>query len=188
MFMFHGDPPRAEMAAALPGLAGVGFRLAGRALLRDYPYQEAYLLPLARQFREALTLPLILLGGISSLASIQRTMAEGFDFVAMDRALLREPDLVARLAAGCAPDSPAGAHHEVGQLPVRARPDLLRQVRAAGREHARDLWPHHDRGMPADDEVEAARPERQPAGVRGPHACAPPGREGALRQRGVRRP
>ncbi len=100
MFMFRGDPPRAEMAAALPGLAGVGFRLAGRALLRDYPYQEAYLLPLARQFRSALTLPLILLGGISSIGTIQLAMAEGFDFVAMGRALLREPDLVARLAAG----------------------------------------------------------------------------------------
>jgi 2,4-dienoyl-CoA reductase-like NADH-dependent reductase (Old Yellow Enzyme family) len=100
MFMFRGDPPRTEMAAALPGLAGVGFRLAGRALLRDYPYQEAYLLPLARQFRSALTLPLILLGGISSIATIQLAMAEGFDFVAMGRALLREPDLVARLAAG----------------------------------------------------------------------------------------
>jgi 2,4-dienoyl-CoA reductase-like NADH-dependent reductase (Old Yellow Enzyme family) len=100
MFMFRGDPPRAEMAAALRGFAGVGFRLAGRALLRDYPYEEAYLLPLACQFRSALTLPLILLGGVSSLASIQQAMAEGFDFVAMGRALLREPDLVARLAAG----------------------------------------------------------------------------------------
>ena len=100
MFMFRGDPPRAEMAAALPGVAGVGFRLAGRALLRSYPYQEAYLLPLARQFRAALSLPLILLGGISSLAAIRQAMAEGFDFVAMCRALLREPDLVAWLAAG----------------------------------------------------------------------------------------
>ena len=100
MYMFRGAPPRAEMAAALPGVAGVGFRLAGRALLRDYPYQEAYLLPLARQFREALTLPLVLLGGISSLAAIRQAFAEGFDFVAMGRALLREPDLVARLAAG----------------------------------------------------------------------------------------
>jgi 2,4-dienoyl-CoA reductase-like NADH-dependent reductase (Old Yellow Enzyme family) len=100
MFMFRGDPPRAEMAAALPGVAGAGFRLAGRALLRRYPYQEAYLLPLARQFRAELTLPLILLGGITSLAAIRQAMAEGFDFVAMGRALLREPDLVARLAAG----------------------------------------------------------------------------------------
>jgi 2,4-dienoyl-CoA reductase-like NADH-dependent reductase (Old Yellow Enzyme family) len=100
MFMFRGDPPRAEMAAALPGAAGIAFRLAGPALLRRYPYQEAYLLPLARQFRAALTMPLILLGGISSLATIRLAMAEGFDFVAMGRALLREPDLVARLAAG----------------------------------------------------------------------------------------
>jgi 2,4-dienoyl-CoA reductase-like NADH-dependent reductase (Old Yellow Enzyme family) len=98
--MFRGDPPRAEMAAALPGVAGVGFRLAGPALLRHYPYQEAYLLPLARQFRAELTLPLILLGGISSLTAIQQAMAEGFDFVAMGRALLREPDLVRRLASG----------------------------------------------------------------------------------------
>jgi 2,4-dienoyl-CoA reductase-like NADH-dependent reductase (Old Yellow Enzyme family) len=100
MYMFRGDPPRAEMAAALPGVAGIGFRLAGRALLRDYPYQDGYLLPLARQFRAALTLPLILLGGITSLAAIRQAMDEGFDFVAMGRALLREPDLVARLAAG----------------------------------------------------------------------------------------
>jgi 2,4-dienoyl-CoA reductase-like NADH-dependent reductase (Old Yellow Enzyme family) len=100
MFMFRGDPPRAELAAALPAVARLSFRLAGPVLLRRYPYQEAYLLPLARQFRATLTLPLILLGGISSLAAIRLAMAEGFDFVAMGRALLREPDLVARLAAG----------------------------------------------------------------------------------------
>ncbi len=100
MFMFRGDPPRAEMAAALPGVAGACFRLAGPVLLRRYPYQDAYLLPLARQFRSAVTMPLILLGGISSLAAIRQAMAERFDFVAMGRALLREPDLVARLAAG----------------------------------------------------------------------------------------
>jgi len=104
MFMFRGDPPRREMAAALalPGVQGIGFRLASRMLFRSYPYQDAYLLPLARQFRAALSLPLILLGGITSVASIELAMAEGFDFVAMGRALLREPDLVARMAAGSA--------------------------------------------------------------------------------------
>ncbi|HTX85573.1 MAG TPA: NADH:flavin oxidoreductase [Streptosporangiaceae bacterium] len=104
MFMFRGDPPRKEMMAALalPGVQGIGFRLASRMLFRSYPYQDAYLLPLARQFRAALSLPLILLGGITSVASIELAMAEGFDFVAMGRALLREPDLVARMAAGSA--------------------------------------------------------------------------------------
>ena len=102
MFMFRGDPPRKEMAAALPGAQGLGFRLGGRVLFRSYPFEEAYLLPLARQFRAALPLPLILLGGITSVASIEQAMAEGFDFVAMGRTLLREPDLVARMAAGTA--------------------------------------------------------------------------------------
>jgi 2,4-dienoyl-CoA reductase-like NADH-dependent reductase (Old Yellow Enzyme family) len=100
MFMFRGDPPRKEMAAALPGLQGLGFRLAGRALFRAYPFEEAYFLPLARQFRAALTLPLVLLGGITTRASIDQAMAEGFDFVALGRALLREPDLVRKLASG----------------------------------------------------------------------------------------
>ena len=100
MFMFRGDPPRKEMAAALPGLQGIGFRLASRALFRAYPFEEAYFLPLARQFRAALSLPLVLLGGINTVASIRQAMAEGFQFVAMGRALLREPDLINRMQAG----------------------------------------------------------------------------------------
>lgn len=100
MFMFRGEPPRKEMAAALPGVQGLGFRVAGWALFRAYPFEEAYFLPLARQFRAALTLPLILLGGITTRASIDQAMAEGFDFVALGRTLLREPDLVRKFAAG----------------------------------------------------------------------------------------
>ena len=100
MFMFRGAAPRAEMAAVLPRLPRLGLRLAGPLLLREYPYAETYFLPLARQFRAALTMPLILLGGITTTASIRQAMAGGFEFVAMGRALLREPDLVARLASG----------------------------------------------------------------------------------------
>jgi len=100
MFMFRGDPPRREMAAALPGVQGLAFRVGGRALFRAYPFEEAYFLPLARQFRAELTLPLILLGGITTRASIDRAMAEGFDFVALGRTLLREPDLVRKFESG----------------------------------------------------------------------------------------
>ncbi|HEX9064145.1 MAG TPA: NADH:flavin oxidoreductase [Streptosporangiaceae bacterium] len=102
MFMFRGAAPRAEMAAVLPPAQRLGLRLLGRALLREYPYNEAYFLPLARPFRAALTMPLILLGGITTTASVRQAMAEGFEFVAMGRALLREPDLVSRLASGTA--------------------------------------------------------------------------------------
>jgi 2,4-dienoyl-CoA reductase-like NADH-dependent reductase (Old Yellow Enzyme family) len=100
MFMFRGDAPRREMAASLPPALRLGFRLAGRLLFREYPFEEAYFLPMARRFREALSLPLILLGGIDGVDTIHRAMQEGFEFVAMGRALLREPDLVEKMASG----------------------------------------------------------------------------------------
>jgi 2,4-dienoyl-CoA reductase-like NADH-dependent reductase (Old Yellow Enzyme family) len=76
---------------------GFGGNLAGGRFLRTYPYQEAYLLDRARQFRAALTLPLILLGGITRKETMDTAMAEGFAFVALARALLREPDLIQRI-------------------------------------------------------------------------------------------
>jgi 2,4-dienoyl-CoA reductase-like NADH-dependent reductase (Old Yellow Enzyme family) len=102
MFMFRGDAPRAEMAKVLPPVLRLGFKVFGRALFRDYPFEEAYFLPMARRFRAALSLPLILLGGVNTVATIRQAMAEGFQFVAIGRALLRNPALVNEMAAGTA--------------------------------------------------------------------------------------
>ena len=44
-------------------------------------------------------MPLILLGGITNRETMDLAMAEGFEFVAMARALLAEPDLINRIAA-----------------------------------------------------------------------------------------
>ena len=42
----------------------------------------------------------MLLGGINRRETLDLAMAEGFEFVAMARALLREPDLVNKMQAG----------------------------------------------------------------------------------------
>ena len=42
---------------------------------------------------------MVLLGGVTNRAVMDEAMASGFQFVAMARALLREPDLVRRLQA-----------------------------------------------------------------------------------------
>ncbi|MFD0899535.1 NADH:flavin oxidoreductase [Actinomadura sediminis] len=99
MYLFRGDAPVREFAAAFGGPMRLGVRLAGERFLRAYPYEEAFLLGAARQFRAALDLPLVLLGGVTERATMDRAMAEGFQFVAMGRALLREPDLVNRVQA-----------------------------------------------------------------------------------------
>jgi 2,4-dienoyl-CoA reductase-like NADH-dependent reductase (Old Yellow Enzyme family) len=81
------------------------FTLVGRRFMPEYPYEEGYFLGEAGRFRAALDMPLVLLGGVSKRETIDRALAAGFDFVAMGRALLREPDLVNRMRDGEAAES-----------------------------------------------------------------------------------
>lgn len=102
MYYFRGEVPIDEFIACQPKAVGLGLRVLGSRLFKTYPFEEAYFLPLARQFRAALTMPLILLGGVNELATVQAAVDEGFEFVAMGRALLRDPALVNRFAEGSA--------------------------------------------------------------------------------------
>ena len=99
MYLFRGEAPIREMAAAFPQPIRTAFRLLGKRFLPEYPFEEAYFLPYARQFRAALDVPLILLGGINRLETMSSALDEGFAFVAMARALLREPALLMRMQA-----------------------------------------------------------------------------------------
>jgi 2,4-dienoyl-CoA reductase-like NADH-dependent reductase (Old Yellow Enzyme family) len=105
MYLFRGEAPLREFAATLPKPVRLGFGLLGARFLKTYPYEEAFFLPYARQFKAAMSTPLILLGGITRRDTIDAALDEGFAFVAMARALLREPDLVRRLEAGDATSS-----------------------------------------------------------------------------------
>jgi 2,4-dienoyl-CoA reductase-like NADH-dependent reductase (Old Yellow Enzyme family) len=101
MYLFRGDVPAKEFAATMPPLVRFGMRTPmGKGFLKHYAFEEAYFFDKASRFRAALAMPLMLLGGINRLDTMERAMASGFDFVAMGRALLREPDLVDRLQSG----------------------------------------------------------------------------------------
>ncbi|MEO6886166.1 MAG: NADH:flavin oxidoreductase [Jatrophihabitantaceae bacterium] len=138
MYLFRGDVPRAEFAAALPRALRPGFKLVNRRFMPEYPFEESYFRPMARQFRAALTMPLIALGGLNELASMQQALDDGFAFVALGRALLREPDLVAKLADGsrteslcihcnkCMPSIYQGTHCAL--VPPSLRPGLARMI------------------------------------------------------------
>jgi 2,4-dienoyl-CoA reductase-like NADH-dependent reductase (Old Yellow Enzyme family) len=101
MYFFRGDVPLAEMLQTQPRYVRPGMRLLAPRLFPSYPFEEAFFLPLARQFRAALHLPLIYLGGVNKRETVEHVLGEeGFEFVAMGRALLREPDLIRRWADG----------------------------------------------------------------------------------------
>lgn len=77
----------------------MGMKVVGPKMFKEYPYTDAYMFDDARQIRDAIDLPMMLLGGIVDRPSIDKAMGAGFDFVAMGRGLLREPDLPLKLQA-----------------------------------------------------------------------------------------
>jgi 2,4-dienoyl-CoA reductase-like NADH-dependent reductase (Old Yellow Enzyme family) len=103
MYLFRGETPVAEFAEAMPRIVRWGMKTpAGRGFLKRYEFEEAYFKDKALRFRDELSMPLMLLGGINRLDTMEQAMADGFDLVAMGRAVLREPDLVNRLQSGVA--------------------------------------------------------------------------------------
>ncbi len=100
IYLFKGDAPRKDFAAALPFPMSLGFKLFGKKFMPSYPFEEAYFRPLALDVRSRVSMPLIFLGGINNLATVRQAMDDGFDFVAMGRAVLREPDLISRMQEG----------------------------------------------------------------------------------------
>jgi 2,4-dienoyl-CoA reductase-like NADH-dependent reductase (Old Yellow Enzyme family) len=105
MYLFRGDAPIEEMARSFKQPVRTAFKLFGKRFLKSYPFEEAYFRPEARRFRDALSsTPLVLLGGVNKLDTVQSALDEGFAFVAMGRALLREPDLLRRWQSGATDD------------------------------------------------------------------------------------
>jgi 2,4-dienoyl-CoA reductase-like NADH-dependent reductase (Old Yellow Enzyme family) len=98
MYLFRGGAPVKEFAASMPLPVRLGMKTPiGKGFMKEYDFEEAYFLEKALRFRAGLSLPLMLLGGINRRDTMEKAMGLGFDFVAMGRALLREPDLVNKL-------------------------------------------------------------------------------------------
>jgi 2,4-dienoyl-CoA reductase-like NADH-dependent reductase (Old Yellow Enzyme family) len=101
MYLMRGPSPLDELFARERSRVRRAFlRLGARLMMRNYAFEEAFFLPLARRFRAAVRIPLMLLGGVNEQATMERAVGEGFDVLAIGRALIRQPDLVRRIAAG----------------------------------------------------------------------------------------
>ncbi|HEY5657133.1 MAG TPA: NADH:flavin oxidoreductase, partial [Myxococcota bacterium] len=75
-------------------------------VIRALPFEELFFLPLAREIRAAVRMPLALAGGVVSRQNLEQVMAEGFEFAAIGRALLHNPNFVDDLRRGQVECSP----------------------------------------------------------------------------------
>ncbi|MBP1687643.1 MAG: NADH:flavin oxidoreductase/NADH oxidase [Deltaproteobacteria bacterium] len=101
MYLLRGERPLKEMIAVEKSWAQkLVLAVLGRAVIKEYPFKEMFFLKHARKIRKAVRMPLVLLGGIVSLQNLETAMQEGFEFVAMGRALIADPDLIDRMRRG----------------------------------------------------------------------------------------
>lgn len=100
-YLFRGERPLRQMIEVEKSYAQkAALALFGRFVVKAYPFEPRYFLPLAREVRRAVKMPLALLGGLTSLEDLEVAMREGFELVAMARALVHDPRFVRKLAAG----------------------------------------------------------------------------------------
>ncbi|HIF63119.1 MAG TPA: NADH:flavin oxidoreductase [Deltaproteobacteria bacterium] len=105
-YMLRGDAPIASMVEVEKNpLQKITLRWMGERVIRALPFTEMFFLEGSRRVREAVQMPLMLMGGIVSSANMQQAMDEGFDLVAVGRALIADPDFVRRVERGEAPVS-----------------------------------------------------------------------------------
>ncbi len=101
-YMMRGRIPLKEWMSG-PGkslIEKMGLLFFGNMFVQTFPFEEMFFLEEAKKVRQAVKMPLVYIGGVCSVANMERAMDEGFDFVEIGRALFREPDLVRRMERG----------------------------------------------------------------------------------------
>lgn len=100
-YMMRGNLPVREMARnQSSALIRLGLWLFGRLMVQSYPFQPMFLLPGARKIKETVNIPVAYIGGALTKRDIEGAVAEGFGFVEVGRATIRDPDFVNRLEQG----------------------------------------------------------------------------------------
>jgi 2,4-dienoyl-CoA reductase-like NADH-dependent reductase (Old Yellow Enzyme family) len=94
----------ASMAQALEAAGADAIEVSGAGAIQENirrKDQEAYFAPYARRIREAVSVPVILVGGLRSVERMEEAISEGVaDLVSMSRPFIREPDIVVRFREG----------------------------------------------------------------------------------------
>ena len=99
MYVMRGEMPIYSMTHYMKQWwLKYGVRMVGKYMIPKEPFKPLYFLEDAKRFRAELRLPLIYVGGVVDGEGMEKVLSEGFEFVQMGRALLREPDFINRLA------------------------------------------------------------------------------------------
>ncbi len=95
MVYFRGDTlDKGLIAVEKNPITRLGLRVIGPRLFKRYPYRENFFLEEAKQVRDRVQCQMVYIGGCTEPGSLETIMREGFDFVQLGRALIKDPDYV----------------------------------------------------------------------------------------------
>jgi 2,4-dienoyl-CoA reductase-like NADH-dependent reductase (Old Yellow Enzyme family) len=105
--MLRGNLPIREMSENQPGwVSRLGLKLFGRLMVPQHDYRPLFQIEGARKIRDAVSIPVIYIGGVESLKGMKQALDEGFDFVQVGRASIQDPDFASKLESGLMVQSP----------------------------------------------------------------------------------
>lgn len=98
--MFGSSFPKENRGKPANLAIAIGMWVQGFTEPQDVKFRENYLREHALRIRAAVKMPLAYLGGVQSLAGVETAMADGFDAIALGRALVHDPGFVNALQSG----------------------------------------------------------------------------------------
>ena len=100
-YMMRGQVPIWEYVKSEKNpITKIGMALFGRFIVKEVPYKELFLLEQAKRIKDAVKIPVIYIGGVCSVDNMETAMREGFEFVQIGRALIRDPNIIRQMQNG----------------------------------------------------------------------------------------
>ncbi len=95
LMMLRGNVPTLEMVAVQRSLIKkIGLLLFGHFMVQHYEFRNLFLMQDALKILKSVKIPVVLIGGICSIKDLDTAMREGFEFVEVGRAIIKDPDIV----------------------------------------------------------------------------------------------
>ena len=100
-YLMRGNVPLGGMIRNGGSLAEkITMALFGPFIIRPYKFSPNFFLAQAREIRKVVRMPLAYLGGVDSGKGIEEILDAGFDFIALARPLIHDPDFLLKLQSG----------------------------------------------------------------------------------------
>jgi 2,4-dienoyl-CoA reductase-like NADH-dependent reductase (Old Yellow Enzyme family) len=100
-YMMRGAVPLHEYIKSEKNLfTKMGMALFGRFIVKEFPFKELFLFDQAKRIKDAVKIPVAYIGGVCTVDDMEKAMKEGFEFVQIGRATIRDPNVIRKMQSG----------------------------------------------------------------------------------------